>query len=63
MIKKPYTSKEKTYISYYFFLNFTFAHSPTSRYVTILLYHIFLLITITYKYNKLCKDTVRNEPQ
>ena len=54
MIKKPYTSKEKTYISYYFFLNFTFAPSPTPRCVTIFFFIIyFYLIDITYKYNKL----------
>ena len=54
MIKKPYTSKEKTYISYYFFLNFTFAPSPTPRCVTILFFIIyFYLIDITYKYKKL----------
>ena len=32
MVKKPYTSKVKTYISYHFFLlSFTFTISPTPR--------------------------------
>ena len=56
MVKKSSTSKAKTYNSYYFFfLSFTFTPSPTPKCVTslLLLYHIFYIIDITDRYNKL----------
>ena len=54
VVKNPYISKVKSYISYYFFfLSITFTPRPTLTCVTIILYHIFYLIDITYDYNKL----------
>ena len=55
VVKNPYISKAKSYISYFFFfLSITFNPRPTLRCVIILLYHIFFyLIDITYDYNKI----------